>query len=175
MGRQGKANNTSEESNTGSAPDNRTPQDTVPELPPSAHNKPPGLSGLGQFRTAWDSTATDPLQHTGWSSAPAGALNFAIHTPTQDRGGDHDEAQRQGNFPRDNGEIHFNRNREKGLEKFDGKTAEFKPWRRRMTNYISEENEAYTKLMEWARMQKDVINEHPTILGAPKQPHSGLT
>ena len=40
-----------------------------------------------------------------------------------------------------------------------------KPWRRRMTNYISEENAAYTKLMEWARIQKDVINEKPHVFG----------
>ena len=67
------------------------------------------------------------------------------------------------------------RNTENGLEKFDGKTAEFKPWRRRMTNYISEENPAYTRLMEWARIQKDVINENPTTLGAPKKPNSECT
>ena len=30
-----------------------------------------------------------------------------------------------------------------------------------MINYISEEDAAYTKLMEWARTQKDAINEEP--------------
>ena len=78
-------------------------------------------------RTVWEPTAADPLQHTGWSGTPAGTQNFAIHTPAHDRGGDHEDGQRQGHFPRDNGEIHFTRNKEKGLEKFDGKTAEFKP------------------------------------------------
>ena len=30
-----------------------------------------------------------------------------------------------------------------------------------MTNYVTEENASYAKLMEWARIQKDVINENP--------------
>ena len=59
-------------------------------------------------------------------------------------------------MPKNNGEIHFNRNKEKGLEKFDGKASEFKPWRRRMTNYISEEDTSYANRMEWARTQKGV-------------------
>ena len=84
--------------------------------------------------------------------------NYAIHTPSHDRGRDQEDGQRQGHFPKESGEIYFTRNKEKGLEKFDGKTAEFKPWRRRMTNYIVEESDSYAKLMEWARIQKSVIN-----------------
>ena len=72
------------------------------------------------------------------------------------------------------GEIHFTRNKEKGLEKFDGRTAEFKPWRRWMINYISEENAAYTKLMEWARMQKGVINEDPYDFGGTEGNKFGI-
>ena len=98
-----------------------------------------GGHGLGT-RTAWDTAAVDPLQHTGWSGAAAGAQNFAIHTPGHDQGGNHEDGNRQGDIPRDNGEIHFNRNREKGLETFDGKAAEFRPWRRRMVIYTMEEN-----------------------------------
>ena len=41
-----------------------------------------------------------------------------------------------------------------------------------MTNYIVEENESYAKLMEWARIQKGVINTNPNDLGAPKKPNS---
>ena len=118
-----------------------------------------------QPRTAWDTTATDPLQHTGWSDAPGGMQQFPIHTPAQDRGGD---------VPRDNGDIHFTRNKEKGLEKFDGKTAEFKPWRRRMINYIVEENESYARLMEWARIQKIVINENPHDFGGTEETKFGI-
>ena len=44
-----------------------------------------------------------------------------------------------------------------------------------MTNYIIEENASYAKLMEWARIQKDVINENPHDFGAPKKPNSELT
>ena len=44
-----------------------------------------------------------------------------------------------------------------------------------MTNYISEENDAYTKVMEWARIQKDAINEKNTTSEGPKQSNSGST
>ena len=67
--------------------------------------------------------------------------------------------QRQANMPTNNGEINFNRNKEKGLEKFDGKASEFKSWRPRMTNYISEEDTSYADLMQWARTQKGAIME----------------
>ncbi len=41
-----------------------------------------------------------------------------------------------------------------------------------MTNYVTEENASYAKLMEWARTQRDVINDNPTTLGEPKRSNS---
>ena len=88
---------------------------------------------------------------------------FKIHsqgaTPARDRIGGYEDTQHLGDIPRNCGEIHFNRNKEKGLEKFDGKTSEFKPWRRRMNNCISEEDMSYADLIEWARTHKGVITE----------------
>ena len=121
--------------------------------------------GLPAPRTAWESASADPLQFTGWSGTATGTQNFSIHTPAHDRGVDNDDGQRQGNFPRDNGEIHFTRNKERGIQKFDGKATEFRTWRRRMTNYVTEECASYARLMEWARTQRDVINENPHEFG----------
>ncbi len=61
---------------------------------------------------------------------------YNIHSPIREQGSGHEDVQRQANMPMNNGEINSNRNKEKGLEKLDGKASEFKPWRRRMTNYI---------------------------------------
>ena len=43
-----------------------------------------------------------------------------------------------------------------------------------MTNYMSEENDAYTKVMEWARIQKDVINENPHDFGGTEAVKFGI-
>ncbi len=122
----------------------------------------PAPAGIGETatRTMWDNMSADPLQHTGWSGASASPQKFAIHTPGHNHGEEH-----QGKFPRDGVEIHFTRNKEKGLEQFDGKAIEFRPLRRRTFIYISEENEAYAKLMEWARVQTSAINENPYDFG----------
>ena len=86
-------------------------------------------------------------------------IHSEVATPARDYNREHEDTQHQANMPRSNGEIHFNRNKEKGLEKFDGKTSELKPWRRRMNNYISEEDMSYADLIEWARTHKGVITE----------------
>ena len=43
-----------------------------------------------------------------------------------------------------------------------------------MTNYISEDIAAYTKLMEWARIHKDVINENPHDFGGTEETKFGI-
>ena len=43
-----------------------------------------------------------------------------------------------------------------------------------MFNYISEENAAYTKLMEWARTQKDAINEETYEFGGTEVTKFGI-
>ena len=68
--RQGKANNTTEESKDGIASDARLPTDTYPPglgghttLEPQAPRGAGGKGGVSnQPKTAWDTTAADPLQ-----------------------------------------------------------------------------------------------------------------
>ena len=43
-----------------------------------------------------------------------------------------------------------------------------------MTNYIPEEHDAYTRIMEWVRMQEDVINENPHDLGGTEAIKLGI-
>ena len=43
-----------------------------------------------------------------------------------------------------------------------------------MTNYIVEENDSYAKLMEWARIQKIVINENPHDFGGTEETKFGI-
>ncbi len=180
-GGQGKANNTPSEK-TPNGGEGSSPQNIIPTKPPGitetvgaghlarsprANGQVSGADGGGPpaTQTAWDSAAADPLQFTSWLGKGPGTQNFSILTPAQERGVDNDDGQRQGNSPRDNGEIHFTRNKEKGIDKFDGKATEHRPWRRRMTNYVTEENASYAKLMEWARTQRDVIYENPHDFG----------
>ena len=147
---------------------NNTPQNNIPSQSPTQGHEyyakpggPPGLiyepSGSGQPQGVNNLIHVHPPVQAKLTEC------FKIHsqgaTPAHDRTGDHEDTQHPGGIPRNHGEIHFNRNKEKGLDTFDGKAQEFKPWRRRMAIYVSEEDAAYATLMEWARTQKDVITE----------------
>ena len=46
-----------------------------------------------------------------------------------------------------------------GLIYFDGKADGFSHWRRRLASYISDEDVAYGKVVDWARQQPNIITE----------------
>ena len=121
---------------------------------------PPGLNGESSCQGVYG-PYNQPIHENNLMNKQFNANYYNIHTPEHQ-----EDSQRQMGGCRNHGEIHFDRGKNKGLETFDGKAGDYRFWRRRMTNYIANEESSYGELIEWARSQKETITENIEVSNA---------
>ena len=118
-GKQGNTNNTPQNSIPSQSPTQGHEYYAKPGSPPGLNNEP---SGSGQPQGASNPIHVHPPVHPA-KLTECFNIQSQGATPARDRTGDYEDTQHPGGIPRNYGEIHFNRNKEKGSEKFDGESA----------------------------------------------------